>query len=159
MKRLIIAAAALSLLGGTAALAQDHDRDHDRDRREEHQDRREIQRDVRRDVGRALGDRDHDGIPNALDRNPNRFNYHGQFVNRFRGPAYVYPRGFGYRTWAHGQYLPRAYFAAPYYADNWTYYRLGPPPIGFRYIRVGPDILLVNLRTGFISETIPGVFF
>ena len=157
MKRLVIAVSLLSMVGATAALAQDREeRREDRHevQREVHRDvqrdvRRDEQRDVRRDVNRDV----------ARDFGRDRFVYHGAPINRYRGPAFFYPRGFGYRVWGRGQYLPRAYFAAPYYLDNWSYYRLGPPPIGYRYIRVGPDVLLVNLRTGLIAETIPGMFY
>ena len=159
MKRLIIAAATLSLLGGSAALAQD--RDHDR--REQVQERREINREVNRDVrrefNRQYGDRDHDGIPNRYDRQPNRYNYNGRYYDRFRGPVYYHPRGYAYRPWARGQYLPRAYFASPYYIDNWSYYRLAPPPYGYRYVRVGNDIVLVANANGLIANVIAGVFF
>ena len=61
MKRLIIAAATLSLLGGSAALAQD--RDHDR--REQVQERREINREVNRDVRRECQANQRDGASSA----------------------------------------------------------------------------------------------
>ena len=156
MKRLLLAVAALSVATGTAALAQPGDHD----RREERQDRREVHRDVERALpNRPYGDRDHDGIPNRFDSQPNRFNYHGSYYDRFRGPQFFYPQGFGYRSWGIGQFLPRAFFAPPYFINNWSYYRLGPPPRGLRYVRNGPDVLLVNIRTGRIVEVIPGVFY
>ncbi|HTK34169.1 MAG TPA: RcnB family protein [Caulobacteraceae bacterium] len=148
MKRFIVAVAVLSTLGATAASAQPYDRDHDR------QDRREAQRDAR-----PNGDRDRDGIPNRYDAQPNRYNYGGRYYDRFRGPAYRYPRGLTYRSWARGQTLPRAYFAPPYYIDNWTAYRLGPPPRGYRYVRVGNDIVLAAIATGLIANVINGVFY
>jgi Ni/Co efflux regulator RcnB len=142
MKRILIAAGVLSLLGGSAALAQPTPRERHEERVIRHDER--VIRHDRRVINRAERD---------------RFYYHGAPFARFRGPAYVHPRGFAYRSWARGQYLPRAYFAAPYYLDNWAAYRLGRPLAGFRYVRVGPDVLLVNVRTGLISEVIPGVFY
>ena len=112
MKRVIIAAAILSIVGGTAASAQPY------------------------------RDRDRDGVPNRYDRRDNRYSYGGRYYDRYRGSPYAYPRGYTYRSWARGQYLPRAYFASPYYIDNWAAYRLRPPPRGYRYVRVGNDIVL-----------------
>ena len=156
MKKLVLFASLLSLASAGAAMAQPGDHDRRDDRREDRQDhrdvRREVDRAVRRDVNRDFG-------RGEIRRGDERFVYRGQPYARFRGPGYAYPRGFAYRPWARGQFLPRAFFGAPYYVDNWSYYRLGPPLPGFRYIRVGPDILLVNVRTGLISETVPGVFY
>jgi Ni/Co efflux regulator RcnB len=137
MKTLVIAAAILSLAGGGAALAQPHGHDRHENRQDHRADRRDFHRGPDRD----------------------RFSYRGRFHSRFRGPVFHYPRGFAYRSWSRGQLLPRVFLSSPYFLNNWTYYNLGPPPRGYRYIRVGPDVLLVNIRTGRISETIPGVFY
>ena len=187
MKRLLIAAAVLSVIGGTAASAQPYrDRDHDgvpnrydrdrdgdgvrndRDRtpnggggyRDRDHDGVPNRYDRTPNGGyRPNGDRDRDGIPNRYDRQPNRYNYGGQSFDRWRGPAYYHPRGFTYRSYARGSYLPRAYFANPYYIDNYSYYRLRPPPYGYRYVRVGNDIVLAAIAGGLISEVISGAFY
>lgn len=171
MKRLIIAAAALSLLGATAASAQprpygDRDRDgvpnqYDRDRDGDGV-RNNRDRNPNRPNGpgaRPYGDRDRDGVPNAYDRRDNRFSYGGRYYDRYRGPSYVYPRGYSYRSWGRGQVLPRGYFASPYYVDNWASYRLRPPPRGYRYVRVGNDVVLAAIAGGLIAEVINGVFY
>jgi len=36
---------------------------------------------------------------------------------------------------------------------------LGPPPHGFVWVRYGPDLLLVNRRTGRIVDVIYGAFY
>jgi Ni/Co efflux regulator RcnB len=172
MKRFIIAAAALSLLGGAAAMAQpngDRDRDgipnkydqYNNGRPNGDRDRDGIPNryDQRNNTQRRNGDRDRDGIPNRYDAQPNRYNYSGHYYDRFRGPVYYYPRGYTYRSWTRGQALPRAYLASPYYVDNWSYYRLAPPPYGHRYVRVGNDILLTAIATGLIANVISGVFY
>jgi Ni/Co efflux regulator RcnB len=35
---------------------------------------------------------------------------------------------------------------------------VGRPPKGYRWVRYGPDLLLVNVRTGRISDVIYGAF-
>lgn len=195
MKRLLIAAAALSIAGGTAAMAQpgpgfdrdrdgvpnryDRDRDNDgiRNRNDPNPNRPNFGPDRDRDgipnrfdrapnrpgpggpPPGAYRDRDRDGIPNRFDRRDNRFQYGGRYYDRYRGPAYVYPRGYSYRPWARGQYLPRGYFASPYYIDNWRAYGLRPPPPGYRYVRVGNDVVLAAIAGGLIAEVINGLFY
>jgi Ni/Co efflux regulator RcnB len=193
MKRILIAAAILSVVGGAAASAQPYDRDrdgvpnrYDRDRDNDgvpnrYDNRPNDPRNGARPYGdrdrdgvpnaydrrpndprngaRAYGDRDRDGIPNAYDRRDNRYSYGGRYYDRWRGPAYAYPRGFQPRRWDRGQYLPRAYFASPYYIDNYAYYRLRPPPRGYRYVRVGNDIVLAAIAGGLIAEVINGAFY
>ena len=175
MKRLLIAATVLSLIGAGAASAQprpygDRDRDgvpnaYDRDR-----DGDGVRNDRDRNPNgpnhggynggyRNGGDRDRDGIPNRYDRRDNRYSYGGRYYDRYRGPAYYYPRGYSYRTWGRGQRLPGAYFASPYYVDNWAAYRLRPPPRGYRYVRVGNDVVLAAIAGGLIAEVINGVFY
>lgn len=168
MKRLLIAATVLSLIGGTAASAQpryDRDRDgvpnrYDRDRDNDGiRNNRDPNPNRYNPPPRRGGDRDRDGIPNRYDRRDNRFFYGGSYHNRYRGPAYVYPRGYAYRPWIRGQYLPRGYFASPYYVDNWRAYGLRAPPRGYRYVRVGNDVVLAAIAGGLIAEVINGVFY
>jgi Ni/Co efflux regulator RcnB len=166
MKRLIIAVAALSLLGGTVAQAQpryDRDRDgipnrYDRDRDNDGIRNRNDPRPNNPRNG-VRNDRDRDGIPNRYDRRDNRYSYGGHYYNRFRGSAYYHPRGYSYRRWIRGQRLPRAYFASPYYIDNWSYYHLAAPPRGYRYVRVGNDIVLAAIAGGLISSVIANAFY
>ncbi len=78
---------------------------------------------------------------------------------RFRGPAYDFPRGFGYRAWSFGQFLP-----APFFADNYTLYDywdygLPTPPYGFEWVRVGADALLVRPVDGYILDVAHNLFW
>ena len=76
-----------------------------------------------------------------------------------RGRPFYYPSGWGYRSWRIGQALPFLFLSAPYFYDD--YYGLGvpPPPPGFRWVRYGPDLLMVNVRTGYIADAVYGVFY
>jgi Ni/Co efflux regulator RcnB len=78
---------------------------------------------------------------------------------RFRGPAYAFPRGFGYRVWSFGEFLP-----APFFADNYTLYDywdygLPQPPPGFEWVRVGGDALLVRPVDGYILDVAHDLFW
>ena len=88
-----------------------------------------------------------------------RFVYRGRQHERIREPAFRYPHGYAYRRWRLGERLPPLFLAAPFYFDSWANYGFGPPPPGYRWVRYGPDLLLVSLRTGRISRVIYGVFY
>jgi Ni/Co efflux regulator RcnB len=50
-------------------------------------------------------------------------------------------------------------FLAPaYYYADWATLGLDPPMPGFQWVRYGPDLLLVNVTTGEVVETIPDAF-
>ena len=68
-------------------------------------------------------------------------------------------RGFYYRRWSYGEYLPFGWFDQSYWVDNYWDYDLPVAPYGYQWVRVGPDVLLINLATGFVAETIYGLFY
>jgi Ni/Co efflux regulator RcnB len=78
---------------------------------------------------------------------------------RFRGPAYRYPAGFGYRRWAFGAFLPAAFLGADYYLGSYWTYGLPAPPAGYHWIRVGPDALLVRFGDGYVLDAAYGIFY
>ena len=81
------------------------------------------------------------------------------FSQRFQGPAYRYPRGFGYRYFGFGSFLPGVFLSQDYSLyDYWTYGLPAPPP-GYRWIRVGPDALLVRYGDGYVLDAAYGLFF
>jgi len=83
----------------------------------------------------------------------------GQWHRSLRGPAFRYPPGFAYRSWTMGAILPRIFLGAPYYYDDYAPLGLGPPPAGYRWVRYGPDLLLVNVFSGRIADVVDGVFY
>jgi Ni/Co efflux regulator RcnB len=83
----------------------------------------------------------------------------GRWRPSIRGPVYRYPPGFAYRRWASGGFLPPIFLAAPYFYDSFSTLGLGPPPPGYRWVRYGPDLLLVNVVTGRIADVVDGVFY
>ncbi|HUO21096.1 MAG TPA: RcnB family protein [Caulobacteraceae bacterium] len=77
---------------------------------------------------------------------------------RFQGRPYYLPRGFGWRAWAFGEYLPGPFFINDYVIyDPWNYGLPQPPP-DFEWLRVGPDALLVRPADGYILDVARGLF-
>lgn len=91
--------------------------------------------------------------------NDRRFVYRGRYHRAIRAPAFRYPRGYGYRHWARGDYLPSIFLSAPFFF--YDYYDLGvaPPPPGYRWVRYGPDLLLVDIYTGYVVDVVYDVFY
>lgn len=130
----------------------DERRDLRRDERDARQDerrqdeRREYRQDERRDGRRAYRD----------DRRA--YGDSDRFA-RFHGDRYYYPRGFGYRSYGIGTIVPRAYFDQRYYIGRPDFYRLPPAFAGTRWVRVGPDALLIRRFDGRIVRVIRGLFY
>ncbi|WP_278393975.1 RcnB family protein [Sphingobium yanoikuyae] len=75
------------------------------------------------------------------------------------GPAYRYPRGYSYRRWTVGLFLPAIFFSTAYYYDDYWRMGLGAPPYGYRWIRYGPDMLLVEVRSRRVVDVVYGAFY
>jgi Ni/Co efflux regulator RcnB len=142
------AAALCLLLAAPPAMAQrDH---HDRDRHERHHggwDRAHHDR-----SGRDLrwGHSRHDW---------SRYRHSGSSHRRFHRGSFHWPRGYHYRRWAYGEFLPRIFFATNYWLNDWRVYGLYAPPPGLVWVRHGPDALLVDRYTGEIVRVNYNVFF
>ena len=87
-----------------------------------------------------------------------QFSWRGRFFNPVRGPAFRYPPGYAYRRWSIGAFLPALFLSSTYYYDNWRGLGIDPPPPGRRWVRYGPDLLLINVRTRGVEDVIYGVF-
>jgi len=91
-------------------------------------------------------------------RPPHRPGFRPPHFRPIHGPVFHYPRGYRYRRWAIGLLLPRLFLSNTYYYNNYYGLGFGPPPAGYRWVRYGPDLLLVNTRTRRISDVVYGVF-
>jgi len=61
-------------------------------------------------------------------------------------PALPLSARYAYRRWGIGAFLPSLFFASTYYYDDGRGLGIEPPPPGRRWVRNGPDLLLVKLR-------------
>lgn len=78
---------------------------------------------------------------------------------RFRVGAFRSPPGWQYRRWTYGQILPTPFWAQAYWITNFWLYDLDRPPLGFEWVRNGPDALLVDTTTGEILEVVYNIFY
>lgn len=88
-----------------------------------------------------------------------QFVYRGRPHAAIRRNTFSYPSGWGYQRWGSGQSLPLLFLSPSYFFDDYASYGFGPPPMHYMWVRYGPDLLLVNRRTGRIREVIYGVFY
>jgi Ni/Co efflux regulator RcnB len=92
-------------------------------------------------------------------RPPHRFLSSGGWHHSLHGSAFRYPPGFAYRIWTTGSILPPIFLTPPYFYDGYATLGLGLPPAGYRWVRYGPDLLLVHTLTGRVADRVEGVFY
>lgn len=158
MKKFLTAAVALSVLAGSAGMAEaqqyrgDRDRyerrDDRQDRREDRQDRREERRDDRQE-------RREDRREAREERREDRWERRAE--RRYYAGRYQAPRGYYARQWRRGDYVP-SHWRTRSYAVDYRRYGLSAPPRGYQYTRVGNDVVLTAVATGLIASVIFGLF-
>lgn len=80
-------------------------------------------------------------------------------IRRVRAGAFHYPRGYSYRRWSVGARLPIFFISSPYFFSDYLDVGLEPPPYGYRWVRYGPDALLVDRYTGEVVDVAYDVFY
>lgn len=55
--------------------------------------------------------------------------------------------------------LPGLFLSPTYYYEDYWRMGLEGPPWGYRWVRYGPDLLLVETRTGRVADVIYGAFY
>lgn len=97
---------------------------------------------------------------NAGNRTPawsrGHWGWNGQ---RYRAGGFTYPSGYGYQRWSIGQMLPLLFLSSAYYFTDYAALGIEAPPWGYQWVRYGPDLVLVNVRTGQIMDVEYGVFY
>jgi len=97
-------------------------------------------------------------IMRPAEHRPHQFWHRGAWGVRIHGPAFRYPRGWHARPWAIGAVLPALFLTNEYFYDDYNTIGLQAPAPGYRWIRYGDDLLLVNIRTGEVEDTAYDVF-
>lgn len=161
MRNLILAGLAATMLAGPV-LADPHYGEHDRGRHEGGEFRGDDRRDFRDDRRDDRRDWHHDRYADRHDNwrqndwRQNDWRWNG---TRYRGPAYAYPRGYAYQPWGVGVRLAPAYYDRPYWIGNPDYYRLPVAGYGARWVRVGPDALLIRIGDGIVIRAVRGLYW
>ncbi|MCH8858490.1 MAG: RcnB family protein [Proteobacteria bacterium] len=73
--------------------------------------------------------------------------------------VFHYPSGTSYRSWRRGDFLPGLFFTAQFFFTDYTRLGVDPPPPGYRWVRYGPDLLLIDIYTYEVVEVLYGVFY
>ncbi|MDB5483399.1 MAG: hypothetical protein JWO83_4452 [Caulobacteraceae bacterium] len=94
--------------------------------------------------------------PANADRGTYRHNY--QVGRAYHVGPYHPPQGWSDRRWRYGEILPRAFWAPEYYLSDYWLFGLEVPPVGYEWVRNGPDALLIDTNTGEILQVAYGVF-
>ena len=77
----------------------------------------------------------------------------------YRPPVYHYPHGYThYRRWHVGAILPSILFGSQFYFHDYHVFGLYAPPLHYRWVRYGPDLVLVNVRNGHVRDVHYGAF-
>jgi Ni/Co efflux regulator RcnB len=88
-----------------------------------------------------------------------QLSYKGHMINQVHGSPFIYPPGWGYRRWGIGMALPALFLAPAYYYADWASLGLAEPPPGYQWVRYGPDLLLVDVNTGQVVDTVYDAFY
>ena len=86
------------------------------------------------------------------------FYYGGRTYYGVYAPAFAYPPGWTYRRWAVGAVLPAVFLTKPYHYADYAALGLPHPAAGHQWVRYGPDLLMVDTRSGAVLHAAHGVF-
>ncbi len=114
-------------------------------------DRRDNRRDIRDDRRDFRDDRRGDY------RDDRRAEWRAE--RRYDAGRYYYPRGYSYRAWTVGGFLPRSYWGERYWVGAPVNYGLPYALRGTRWVRVGPDALLIRTYNGTVLRVVRGIFY
>lgn len=78
---------------------------------------------------------------------------------RYRGEPWAPPPGFVPRRWTYGEVLPWPWWTPRHRIETWWVYGLPVPPVGFSWVRLGRDAVLVDLWTGRVVQVAFSLFW
>lgn len=94
--------------------------------------------------------------PERMDRDFYRHNFRAPQPYHI-GP-YHPPHGFNYRRFGYGDILPRIFWAPDYLLSDYWLFGLDMAPMGYEWVRYGPDALLVDVDDGQVVQAVYGLF-
>lgn len=97
-------------------------------------------------------------------RNNNRYNwysYRSYNRNLYRAPRYYNPYGYGYgyNRFSIGIYLNSLFYSSNHWINDPWSYRLPESTWPYRWVRYYDDVLLVDVRSGYVVDAIYGFFW
>jgi Ni/Co efflux regulator RcnB len=90
---------------------------------------------------------------------PSQYYWRGKWLSRIHAAVFHYPRGYSYRVWYAGNRVPALFLTSAYFYDGFSQLGLETPPPGYRWVRYGPDLLLVDLNTNEVEQVVYGAFY
>ncbi len=177
MRNIIVAGLMATSLLPAAAQAQRIDRG---EARELHRDRADI-RDERRDLNRAYRSGDKRDIRDAAreyrgarqqyredrrdalsdgNRNWGRNDWRGyRETNRALYRGHGWRSDYRYRSFSPGVRIDVGYYNPRYYVNDYSRYRLPRPGYNQRWVRHYNDVLLIDVRSGFVVDVIRNLYW
>lgn len=157
MRKAMMAALMAAALVPGLAQAQNHEL------RDDRHDIREQQRELRHDYRRgASWDEVRDDRRDLRDARAEYRDdwreYRRSHPDVYRAPRWVGPRGFIHRDIRVGYRFRPEYYDRRYWIDPYRYH-LHPVSGAQRWVRYGPDVVLIDIRSGRVLEINRGFFF
>jgi Ni/Co efflux regulator RcnB len=156
MRKAILAMLLGAVVVPTVAQAQSAELRHDR--REIREERRDLNRAVRNGDRRDIRDERRDLRDARREYRDDWRDHRRSNPNIYRAGRYVGPRGYRYRPVTVGYRFQPSYYGQRYWIDPMRYHL--PRPVAYhRWVRYGNDVVLVNYRTGRVTQVYNGFFF
>jgi hypothetical protein len=96
-------------------------------------------------------------------RNDRRYDWRGhrdRYQNNYRPGRYYAPQyGRGYGRISIGFTIGSPYYSSRYWISNPDYYRLPPAYGSYRWVRYYDDVLLIDIRNGYVVDKIDNFFW
>ena len=91
----------------------------------------------------------------------NWYNYRSYNRNHYRAQRYYNPYGYsyGYNRFSIGIYLNSLFYSSSYWINDPWSYRLPAATWPYRWVRYYDDVLLVDVRNGYVVDAIYGFFW
>lgn len=108
--------------------------------------------------------RDRQSAWNRDWRRDNRYNwqsYRNTYQSFYRAPRYYNPYGYSnrYQRFGIGVYLDSGFYGRGFWINDPYEYRLPSAPFGYRWVRYYDDVLLVDIRSGYVVDVIYSFFW